>query len=67
VPVIVSLTPDGTAALGPRIGHDCDPARIDALLVPGDRASGPWEVVTLPGRDCRPLRFTLTPDLGTLG
>jgi hypothetical protein len=66
-PITVTLTPTGTQTLQRRLGLACDTSRLSALLLGGDRISGPWDVVVLPQPGCTPIRVVLGVGLAAVG
>lgn len=57
----VTLTPAGIAALKGK--RTCERPRLRVLSIGG--APGDREVVTIPGKTCKSVRFLLTPAIGT--
>jgi hypothetical protein len=62
----VSVTPmaDERTALGAQLGAACPLGRLAALAIGGTLDA--VQVVTLPTSRCKPIKFTVTPDLGTV-
>jgi hypothetical protein len=63
----VDLTSRGREFLIRAIGENCVPAKEGVLRVVGIREQdGVWEVVTIPADNCKPIRFTVTDNLGNV-
>jgi hypothetical protein len=59
--VLVSLSAEGARRLAPALG--CKATHLDALAIGG--VAPHFDVVTLPSRRCRSIRFVVTDVVGT--
>ena len=67
-PVLVNaeLTLAGQQALAKLLGESCVKNSIAAILIGGDLAKAPWDLLVLKSPDCAVARITLTESLGTV-
>lgn len=64
--VSIRFTEAGKKQLADLLGPGCDLTNVQATALAGDSSTGTWDVVTQPGTQCRALRITVTPKLGSV-
>jgi hypothetical protein len=61
--ITVDLSDDGRDGLGPELGPKCDTSALEAVAIGGDPDA--LDVIADATRTCKPVRFTLTPEIET--